>query len=406
MVAFNIGGDWTWTGAVDYTGASLSASITGDIQMEAGGTARFDSAFGATGDVEIANSNATHLQLGNTSCAVDLACTTFTFNGSGAINLHSTTSLDLDAPTIGIGVSTCTALNIGHAATTWVAAANVFGLTSANGMTLSAGTGLTLNGTNFNHLGVGTGGSTSVTIGSAVAGSITAINSDNLQIFSSGVVDFQAVGATTFLNSSGSSLDLGNNALVATVSANTWTMNTVGTLHIGSGGAMTLGSGASIDISAPSVTCNTSAATNVFHIGNPLAGNVLSIETVDIQMPNGMTVTATNGYVMQNGGQYLINCTSAIDGGVVFNNSTLNLTNNSATHPIDMVAVSDIRLISTTASLLLQALSGNVTVNTPALQLEGLPTYGGPGAGIFTLVIDTNTPGGGIGTVKIGALAL
>lgn len=105
MPSFNIGGDFTWTGNTSLTGSVLNVDGTSivlgfstlpniafhatDVQIEAAGIARFDSAFGATGDVEIANSNATHLELGNTSCAIDIESTSFTQAGSGAFVINS-----------------------------------------------------------------------------------------------------------------------------------------------------------------------------------------------------------------------------------------------------------------------------------------------------------------------------
>ncbi len=164
--------------AINIGNALCTTTLTGgwivhgtDIQMEGSVSARLDAAFGGAGNVDIANSNATHLELGNTSCAIDVSCTTFTHSGSGQFTAN--------APTV--------VLQVGGSPVFSALAAST-DISSANAVVVSAGTGLTLNGVNFVHLGVGAALATTVTIGNVVAGSTCAINSSNLQVFSSATI--------------------------------------------------------------------------------------------------------------------------------------------------------------------------------------------------------------------------
>jgi len=316
MAAYTIPGDFTWTGAITVTGSfsmgsatDFSISVSNDIQMEAGNNARFDSAFGATGGVLIANSNATSFNMGNTSCAIDIASSTYTLNASGDANLHSTTAVDIDAPTTGLG-GTSTLVGIGNsgAGVTVVGATlsinavtNIdFGATVANINMGSITTGIGILGDDITIHGDGDvvveSGSGTQTFGNVFRP--TGLFGTTIDSYAqTGDASFQSA---TVLQLGGAltptvhlakdvfttSLLVGSGSTVITVSADTCSLDTVGTLHLGGGGATTLQSGLSVDLGAPGVNINIAAATNTTTIGNAFAGNNFVVNSTAVDFPN------------------------------------------------------------------------------------------------------------------------
>lgn len=525
MSAYSIPGDFTFLNSVTFSGGvsisdinalnlnlntvlapsttNIGSNTSGvnvylradDLQIESIGNMRFDAAFGGSGNVNIANSNATHLQLGNAACAIDMTCTNFLHAGSGlfavngaSISLQTLSSVVFSADNV---------QNVG------ISGASINVSSSGDVNVLSTGTRLQL-GDSFHPTNIYSNGmdvyaqggtitinaSTQILIGGALTNAIafgdasvvpqvlafnsprTFVNSPSF-LFQTSVVDLSgqatsspstlknvmmnnsghlvvstvinasqpfwtmggnptglpifgttaaATGITmrtgvssTFLNISGATGNMtfenqhatGTTAITSvgamtissvaslTVSAASWSLNTTGTLHLGGGGATDLSSGLSVSVSAPSVIINTSASTNETHIGNPLAGNVLFIDTSDVQIPNGTVITQGADSQWSGTGAFGINVTGILQlqssAGNIFLGcpGTTTVTGASGVN----IQITGAAVVTTLGN----SFAGNtINLNSAAINAPNVPLVVGdisvpahvPPAGSFYLIVD------------------
>jgi hypothetical protein len=145
------------TDAINIGSATVDIVVNAaNFNMEADGP-RIDNSFGALNAVRIANSNATQLTLGNTSCAIDMASTTLTWNGSGASNLHCTAALDIYGSEITIGTTVSTDNTIGRLASgvTSTIRGEFVDIVSTDSSSIDAGTNVAVGAVNANNIYMG-----------------------------------------------------------------------------------------------------------------------------------------------------------------------------------------------------------------------------------------------------------
>lgn len=236
MAAFNLGGDWTLSGATTFTG-SISATIT-DFQVEASNSLRIDTTAGG-GNVQVGSSNATHVQIGNNATAIDVSCTTFTSSGTGQFSVNAG-AIQLSIGGVGVWYADNSQVVAGEAGKSMAERGTTFaGVFSGNyAVTSSAG----IMSFDCPVVHISAAGATGITIGNLDPLTAVDINANQMAFFVTSNLDIQCQGATTLCTGAGTSLDIGNATCAVAFVSTTFSLTAHGVVQlIGTSGNMEIG---------------------------------------------------------------------------------------------------------------------------------------------------------------------